>query len=176
MKGRDIILGILKNGEKTGYEINSILQNQLSYFYDGTYGMIYPTLRKLESENKIIKKVVNQSDRPNKKVYSITDEGIEEFHKYLSSPVINDVYKSDFLMRLFFGDDLSKKKIVSLIKEEIGRKNSKLKTLVDNYELWKSEGISFTQEITVKYGISQYKSIVAMLENELSSIQNKSDK
>ncbi|OYS83127.1 PadR family transcriptional regulator, partial [Limosilactobacillus reuteri] len=42
MKGRDVILGILRNKPRTGYEINDILQNQISYFYDGTYGMIYP--------------------------------------------------------------------------------------------------------------------------------------
>ena len=55
MQGRDIILGILERNNRTGYEINDILKNQLSYFYDGTYGMIYPTLRKLEKEGKIKK-------------------------------------------------------------------------------------------------------------------------
>ena len=39
MQGKDIILGILSRKERSGYEINDILQNQLSYFYDGTYGI-----------------------------------------------------------------------------------------------------------------------------------------
>ena len=53
MRGRDVILGILNLSPKTGYEINDVLKNQLSFFYDGTYGMIYPTLRKLEAEEMI---------------------------------------------------------------------------------------------------------------------------
>lgn len=47
MNGRDVVLGILNGSDRTGYEINDILKTRLSYFYDGTYGMIYPTLRKL---------------------------------------------------------------------------------------------------------------------------------
>lgn len=75
MKGRDVILGILSQSEKTGYEINDILQNRLSYFYDGTYGMIYPTLRKLEQEGLVSKKIIVQTGKPNKNVYSITPAG-----------------------------------------------------------------------------------------------------
>ena len=82
MKGRDVVLGILNNSPRTGYEINDILKNQLSYFYDGTLGMIYPTLRKLETEGKVKKEQISQDDKPNKKVYSITSKGKEEFKKY----------------------------------------------------------------------------------------------
>lgn len=45
MKGRDVILGILRNKPQIGYEINNVLKNQIFYFYDGTYGMIYPILK-----------------------------------------------------------------------------------------------------------------------------------
>ena len=83
MKGRDVILGILRNKPRTGYEINDILQNQISYFYDGTYGMIYPTLKKLEKEEKVKKETVIQEDKPNKNIFSITDKGREELRKYL---------------------------------------------------------------------------------------------
>ena len=85
MKGRDVILGILSRKERTGYDIKNILENQLSYFYDGTYGMIYPTLRKLEAEGKIKKEVVIQEGRPNKNVYTITEAGREEFATYFES-------------------------------------------------------------------------------------------
>ncbi|WP_054689692.1 PadR family transcriptional regulator [Fructilactobacillus florum] len=56
MKGKDIILGLLKTrGPLTGYEINEILQDQLNHFYVGSYGMIYPTLKKLENSGFVKK-------------------------------------------------------------------------------------------------------------------------
>ncbi|MRG90120.1 PadR family transcriptional regulator (plasmid) [Limosilactobacillus reuteri] len=171
MQGRDIILGILERNNRTGYEINDILKNQLSYFYDGTYGMIYPTLRKLEKEGKIKKEKIVQNDKPNKNVYSITDMGIEEFKEYLDSSIQDDSYKSDFLMRLFFGNSLSNQEIIRAIKQEIQRKNEKIDQLTVNYKKWKKNGMSKTQEITVKYGIAQYTAIVQMLTKELDTLR-----
>lgn len=171
MQGRDIILGILERNNRTGYEINDILKNQLSYFYDGTYGMIYPTLRKLEKEGKIKKEKIVQNDKPNKNVYSITDMGIEEFKEYLDSSIQDDIYKSDFLMRLFFGNSLSNQEIIRAIKQEIQRKNEKIDQLTVNYKKWKKNGMSKTQEITVKYGIAQYTAIVQMLTKELDTLR-----
>ena len=115
MNGRDVVLGILNGSDRTGYEINDILKTRLSYFYDGTYGMIYPTLRKLESEGKIEKHVVVQTDKPNKNVFSITLEGKKEFQKYLDTEFSQEVFKSDFLLHLFFGDSLNDEQIKNLV-------------------------------------------------------------
>jgi len=171
MQGKDIILGILERNDRTGYEINDILKNQLSYFYDGTYGMIYPTLRKLEKEGKIRKQQIVQKDKPNKNVYSITDTGVEDFKEYLESAIQDDIFKSDFLMRLFFGTSLSDEEIIKVVKQEIERKNEKIDQLTGNYKKWKKNGMSKTQEITVKYGIAQYTAIVQMLRKELDVLR-----
>ncbi|EJN94562.1 PadR family transcriptional regulator [Streptococcus ratti] len=168
MQGKDIILGILSKKERSGYEINDILQNQLSYFYDGTYGMIYPTLRKLEKDGKILKEVVIQEGRPNKNIYAITESGKEEFDDYLQSEIDDETFKSDFLMRLFFGTSLDKAALKQLLKEEIARKEEKINRLNDNFKLWKNEGgLTSTQEITIKYGLAQYESTKKVLEDEL---------
>ena len=169
MQGKDIILGILSKKERSGYEINDILQNQLSYFYDGTYGMIYPTLRKLEKDGKITKEVVIQDGRPNKNIYAITESGKKELASYLQSDVNDEIFKSDFLMRLFFGNSLNDDDLEQLIREEIERKEEKIKRLSENLEIWKKKGeLTPTQEITIKYGLAQYKSTNKVLEEELA--------
>ena len=45
-----------------------------------------------------------QEGKPNKKMYFITDEGREEFYQYMQTPVEKDVLRSDFLMRMYFGN------------------------------------------------------------------------
>ncbi|MDG0813175.1 hypothetical protein [Cohnella rhizosphaerae] len=51
----------------------------------------------------IAKESVVQEARPNKNVYSLTAEGKTQFEHYLHSPVEKDSYRSDFLVRMFFG-------------------------------------------------------------------------
>lgn len=173
MKGRDVILGILRNKPRTGYEINDILQNQISYFYDGTYGMIYPTLKKLEKEEKVKKKTVIQEDKPNKNIFSITDKGREELRKYLESDKVEEVFKSDFLMKLFFGDDyLSKQKVIELIKSEIKVKEDQIKRLESSLEHWELQGISNLQKITVGYGLAEYRAVVEYLKEQLKKLED----
>lgn len=169
MNGRDVVLGILNGSDRTGYEINEILKTRLSYFYDGTYGMIYPTLRKLESEGKIEKHIVIQTDKPNKNVFSITSEGKREFQKYLNSEVSQEVFKSDFLLHLFFGESLRDDQIKNLIKNEIEYKQDKLNSLKKDNEEWEANGISKTQRITVAYGIAQYEAVIRVLKESLAN-------
>lgn len=173
MKGRDVILGILRNKPRTGYEINDILQNQISYFYDGTYGMIYPTLKKLEKEGKVKRETVIQEDKPNKNIFSITDKGREELRKYLESDKVEEVFKSDFLMKLFFGDDyLSKQKVIELIKSEIKVKEDQIKRLEDSLEHWEVQGINNLQKITVGYGLTEYRAVVKYLKEQLKKLED----
>lgn len=173
MKGRDVILGILRNKPRTGYEINDILQNQISYFYDGTYGMIYPTLKKLEKEEKVKKETVIQEDKPNKNIFSITDKGREELRKYLESDKVEEVFKSDFLMKLFFGNDyLSKQKVIELIKSEIKVKEDQIKRLESSLEHWELQGISNLQKITVGYGLAEYRAVVEYLKEQLKKLED----
>lgn len=173
MKGRDVILGILRNKPRTGYEINDILQNQISYFYDGTYGMIYPTLKKLEKEGKVKRETVIQEDKPNKNIFSITDKGREELRKYLESDKFEEVFKSDFLMKLFFGDDyLSKQKVIELIKSEIKVKEDQIKRLEDSLEHWEVQGINNLQKITVGYGLTEYRAVVKYLKEQLKKLED----
>ena len=170
MRGRDVILGILSKQERTGYEIKEIFQSQLYYFYDGTYGMIYPTLKKLEQDGLVSKRVIMQTGKPNKNIYSITASGEKELQKYLESNVIEESFKSDFLMRLFFGVNLTDEELIRLLKDEIKNKEKKIVQLTNNLKTWKDEGITKTQELTIRYGLAQYGATKAVLEEELKKI------
>lgn len=173
MKGREVILGILQKKPRTGYEINDILQNQISYFYDGTYGMIYPTLKKLEKEGKVEKQTIIQDDKPNKNVFSITSTGKDELKEYLNSDDVSEVFKSDFLMKLFFGEDFNKQQVVKLIRNEIQTKEEQINQLKNSLKVWRSQGISKLQKITVGYGLAEYQAVVQYLEEQLKELEEK---
>jgi len=170
MQGRDVILGLLCERDHTGYGIKEMIETQLQYFFDGTSGMIYPTLKKLEKEGKVTKQTVVQLDRPNKNVYSITPAGREDFMRYLSSEVDEEIIKSDFLMRLYFDENFKESRVRSLIEEELARKKVQLEKLGKNITDWQKNGMSEGQSLAYRYGRAYYEAMGAMLEKFLEEM------
>jgi len=169
LKGRDVVLGLLMEKELSGYDIKIVFEDVFSHFFDGSFGMIYPTLRQLEKEGKIKKEVVMQEGKPNKKMYFITDEGREEFYQYMKSDVEKEVLRSDFLMRMYFGDYSDTNTIRKWIEEEIERKEAYVTDLRLKYEKWK-EAITFAEEISFDVGIASYTAQVETLKNKLAQL------
>ncbi|MEH7463278.1 PadR family transcriptional regulator [Bacillus thuringiensis] len=176
LKGRDVVLGLLMEKELSGYDIKIVFEEVFTHFFDGSFGMIYPTLRQLEKEGKIKKEVVMQEGKPNKKMYFITDEGREEFYEYMKTVVEKDVLRSDFLMRMYFGDYSDTNTMKKWIEEEIERKEAYIMDLRLKYEKWK-EGITFAEEISLDVGIASYTAQVETLKNKLAQLtmQEKED-
>ena len=67
MTGKDIILGLLMEKSRTGYEINEVFETIFRHFYKTSYGMIYPTLKRLTKAGLVEKEIVVQTGKPNKK-------------------------------------------------------------------------------------------------------------
>lgn len=172
LKGRDVVLGLLMEKELSGYDIKIVFEDVFTYFFDGSFGMIYPTLRQLEKEGKIKKEIVMQEGKPNKKMYFITDEGREEFYKYMQTDVEKDVLRSDFLMRMYFGNYSDDRAIKKWIKDEIERKEAYIADLRLKYEKWR-EGITFVEEISLDVGIASYSAQVEMLKRKLQQLEAK---
>lgn len=119
MNSQDVILGLLIRQPLSGYEIKQKLEMPLSFFFDASFGTIYPTLAKLEAQGYIVKENVIQEGRPNKNTYSLTEAGREQFQKFLESPIEKDSYRSDFLVRMFFSEYLDADTQIDWIRDEI---------------------------------------------------------
>ncbi|WP_413627992.1 PadR family transcriptional regulator [Fructilactobacillus vespulae] len=171
MKNKDIILGLLYEKNLTGYEINEIFKQIFSHFYDASFGMIYPTLRKLSDKGLVEKKVVVQEGRPNKNVYILTEDGKKEFINSLNTKLFPEVRRSDFLMRMYFGEHFDNKKVINLINCEIEDKKKLIDQLKNNLNKWNN--MSLTQEISFKVGINQYMVEIETLQEYIKKLSEK---
>ena len=79
------ILGLLNYGDMTGYEIREIFNKSLDFFWQAQSSQIYRELRTLEKNGWITIATVEQSERPNKNVGSITEYGRTELLSWLST-------------------------------------------------------------------------------------------
>jgi len=70
------ILGFLANGPKSGYEIKRAITERTSFFWNESFGQIYPMLGQLEGLGLIEKGEVESVGRRSSQRYAITPEGL----------------------------------------------------------------------------------------------------
>lgn len=153
LKGKDIILSLLYKEQLTGYQIVERIQNRLSYFVEGSTGMVYPALRKLEKDAYITVEEIVQHDKPNKKVYTISEKGKNAVKAYIASPVSQDKFVSDFLLRCY----LETTPIVELIEHEKNQITIKLAKLIEDNESVKEE-MKQGHALAYEFGKNMYQS------------------
>jgi DNA-binding PadR family transcriptional regulator len=172
MRGRDVILGLLMKRSMSGYDIKQVFESIFSYFFDASYGTIYPTLNQMEKEGYIEKETVLQEGKPNKNVYSIMEKGKELFFGYLDSPIEPDVYRSDFLMRMYFGQYANEGKIPQWIETAMEQTKRTIEQLEADYENW-SPCMSISQKICFEVGINSFKAQLKTLQQHYKGLNQK---
>ncbi len=121
-------LGFLSSGPKTGYELNRIFGNLMLY-YAISLNQIYPVLRNLEAKGYVEKEVVIQLGKPNKNVYSITQEGKKTLEKMLVCPAEPMDYHLPFLVRAMFFRFLEPAKGLQVFRDQIASLRDQAATL-----------------------------------------------
>lgn len=103
------ILGLLNYSSMTGYELDKVFKDSLAFFWTAQTTQVYRELSQMEKNGWVQSETVIQTDRPNKKIYSITKLGRQELVQWLENPELEQEIstKSAFLMRVFFGGELS---------------------------------------------------------------------
>lgn len=113
------LLGLLNYGSMTGYELDKAFKASLSFFWQAKTSQIYRELDAMERHGWLSSERVIQSEKPNKRVYTITADGREELANWLSLPEsdIDDAMrvKSAFLMRVFFAGETSTQQSLELL-------------------------------------------------------------
>ena len=105
----------------TGYELNKEFNNSLGYFWQAKASQIYRELDAMEHGGWLTSERVIQDEKPNKRVYSLTEAGRAEFLRWLAAldPLAKTPrMKNAFLMRIFFGGELSTEQTLELLRLE----------------------------------------------------------
>jgi DNA-binding PadR family transcriptional regulator len=97
------LLGLLAQGPKSGYDIKREVEEVLSHFWHESYGHIYPVLKRLWDHGLVSRRTEAQAGRPDRIVYTITNDGRAELERWLSEPVERTPPRNEFLLKVFFG-------------------------------------------------------------------------
>lgn len=114
------LLGLLNYDPMSGYELDKAFKASLSFFWQAKTSQIYRELDAMERNGWLTSERIMQTEKPNKRVYTITDSGKEELAHWLSLPDsdIADAMsvKSAFLMRVFFAGETSIEQSLDMLR------------------------------------------------------------
>jgi len=84
-----ILLGLLKESPKHGYEIKKKIKEILSLFVGVDLKSIYYPLHILEKKGLVTKKISKAGRRPQRSVYALTLKGESRFNQVLTRSLLN---------------------------------------------------------------------------------------
>ena len=84
-----LLLGLLREGPKHGYDIKSKIKRILSLFTGVDSKSIYYPLQILEKRGLVVKKAIKPGKRPERIVYALTPKGEVRFDELLSKSLLN---------------------------------------------------------------------------------------
>lgn len=159
-------------GNMTGYDMKQHMSMSTSYFVDASFGSIYPSLKRLVQKGFVELKETIENGKL-KKIYSINEQGKEEFEKWLSAPIL--VSKTDIssaLAKIFFFRYLPFDKAILLIEryirdiEQYKKSLSELKPKIEK----KADEFSLG---TLHFGLDYYDFSIRWYKSYLKNLKQK---
>lgn len=155
------LLGLLNYSAMTGYELGKAFQDSLSFFWQAQPSQIYRELNKLEEQGHLSSIIEYQTDKPNKRIYSITESGKAELVEWLAQSNPNELMatRSEVLMRLFFSaakkpeDALTDLKKVEAVYKSYAAQLMQLNQVIDSYKaIVQSDMDALYWDLTADFG------------------------
>lgn len=172
-----IILGFLIDGEKSGYDLKQWMTKSTSYFFDASFGSIYPALKRLENKSFVIFKESVVGSKY-KKVYQITESGKETFMEWIAKPIVFEKSRQDHLVKVFFYEFLPKEQAIVNLKRLVGEIKPVVKELVvqkeeanKNYDIYEY----YYRYAAMSYGIDYYHFVINWCNDLIIALETDSE-
>jgi DNA-binding PadR family transcriptional regulator len=127
------LLGLLRKGPMSGYDLRKDVERSVGYFWAPAKTQIYATLPKLVEAGHATQEKVVQSSRPDKTIYSITNDGLDALREWVEEAPLDAGHgRNLILLKLYFGegaDPAALDRQLAERREEAGRLHAELEDL-----------------------------------------------
>jgi len=113
------LLGLLTHRPMTGYELKQFFDSSVQHFWNAELSQIYPTLKSLEEVAYVEKRVEVQENRPNRKIYEVTDTGRDELLRWIREPQPPAQLRDPFMIKIFFGAEMPVEDVLLLMRRQM---------------------------------------------------------
>lgn len=128
-----LILGMLRLGSRTGYEIKRTVDLSTRFFWAASHAQIYPELKRLVEGGYINSKPDRKSGRK-RVLYSLKPAGRKALHQWLAAEGEDAVVLRDMgLLKLFFADLLDRGQALELVRK-IKKRHERMRAHLEKSE------------------------------------------
>lgn len=129
------ILATLVGRDKalSGYDLAKEFNSSVGFYWKTTHQQIYRELARLEKDSFVTSEIVKQKDRPNKKLYFITDKGRRILVEWIALPSKPTPIKEDMLVKMYVGFLVPKNVLIEEL-ERLKKEHSEKLKLYKEYE------------------------------------------
>jgi PadR family transcriptional regulator, regulatory protein AphA len=174
------ILGFLSYQPMSGYELKKMFDQSVKNFWSADQSQIYRTLARLAEEGYAIMQVVEQSERPDRKEYSITPKGEIALRDWLAGPFPKGDARNPILLQTFFSGKCTDVEILTRFEDAARQLTSMLalyEKVPDIIEIFNqqipSKRESFFWGLTLEWGIRTGKANLEWVESVIERIKQK---
>jgi PadR family transcriptional regulator, regulatory protein AphA len=159
-----VILGMLRRGPRSGYEIKQAVDNSTRFFWAASYGQIYPELRKLAKAG-LVEGESQPTGGRRRTVYRLTDAGREELRGWLNRPPARLELRDEGLLKLFFAAAADPGKAIEIIEAKRRLVEEKLAALreIEPYAAAAAESDPFPY-LVLRYGLESSEWVIEWCE------------
>ena len=157
-----LILGILLDGDLTGYDIKKIIESNFGVFYKASFGSLYPALKRL-AQKGLVTTYENPQGGRQKIFYHIIEKGKKNFFEWLVTPMNVLDGTNPNLSKVYFFDKLPEEiKDQQLLEYEINNQRylCQLESLEDKFSKLENADSFYYKLSTLYYGISVTKKTI----------------
>lgn len=173
------ILGFVSYLPLTGYELKKIFDKSVRHFWTADQSQIYRTLAQLTAEGLVEMQVVEQEDRPDRKVYSITPRGREALQDWVVGPFSGGEPRNAILLNTFFMGKCSDEQVLAkfedaarLIRGLLAAYEAAPKTIDEFSEQIHSRREAFFWTLTLEWGIKTGRANLEWVESVIERLKN----
>lgn len=130
MSLKHVLLVVLKKRNSTGYEIAKWFDGPLGHFWNTSHQRVYRALATLHKDGWVDFEEIKQDDKPNKKVYELTEVGEDALRKWLDTPLKPQPINEAFLVKLFAGQEADRK----ILYDELLSQFEEHESLIETYK------------------------------------------
>jgi DNA-binding PadR family transcriptional regulator len=111
------VLGFVAIQPMTGYELGKTFSTTAAHFWPADQSQLYRTLHRAEAGGLVESNTVEQTTRPDRRLYTLLKPGREALDAWLASPLEPDSSREPFLLRLFFAASLGTAGVIELLNQ-----------------------------------------------------------
>ena len=175
-KSKYALIGVLSVCPGSGYDIKKFMQGSTSNFWSESYGQIYPILKQLVEEGLATSYAEKQEGKPEKYVYTLTQQGKEALRDWLSESVESVVERNELLLKLFFGAHIPLEKNrehIQVFQELQSHLLAKYEEIERDLLVEVQDNVNLSYPLmTVRYGIHRCRALLSWCDETLLSLHH----